>query len=55
VGEESLVYLLRDTFSKEPVRDGLKAVELSVGRGVAGCVWTNPMSVTLSGAPLWLF
>jgi hypothetical protein len=29
------------------------AVELSVRRGVGGCVWPNSVSVTLSGAPLW--
>jgi hypothetical protein len=29
------------------------AVELSVQRGVGGCVWPNSVSVTLSGAPLW--
>jgi hypothetical protein len=28
-------------------------VELSVRRGVGGCVWPNSVSVTLSGAPLW--
>jgi hypothetical protein len=32
-----------------------KAVELSVRRGVAGCVWTNSVSMTLIGAPLWAF
>jgi hypothetical protein len=31
------------------------AVELSVWSVVAGCVWTNSVSVTLSGAPLWAF
>jgi hypothetical protein len=31
------------------------AVELSVQIGVAGCVWTNSVSATLSGAPLWEF
>jgi hypothetical protein len=30
-------------------------VELSVRSGVAGCMWTNSVSVTLSGAPLWAF
>jgi hypothetical protein len=29
------------------------AVELSVRRGVGGCMWHNSVSVTLSGAPLW--
>jgi hypothetical protein len=29
------------------------AVELSVRRGVGGCVWPSSVSVTLSGAPLW--
>jgi hypothetical protein len=29
------------------------AVELSVWRGVGGCVWPSSVSVTLSGAPLW--
>jgi hypothetical protein len=29
------------------------AVELSVRRGVEGCVWPSSVSVTLSGAPLW--
>jgi hypothetical protein len=29
------------------------AVELSVRRGVGGCVWPSSLSVTLSGAPLW--
>jgi hypothetical protein len=29
------------------------AVELSVLRGVGGCVWPSSVSVTLSGAPLW--
>jgi hypothetical protein len=29
------------------------AVELSVRRGVVGCVWPRSVSVTLSGAPLW--
>jgi hypothetical protein len=28
-------------------------VELSVRRGVGGCMWPNSASVTLSGAPLW--
>jgi hypothetical protein len=32
-----------------------KAVELSVRRDVAGCVWPNSVSVTLNGAPLWVF
>jgi hypothetical protein len=31
----------------------LYAVELSVRRGVGGCVWPSSVSVTLSGAPLW--
>jgi hypothetical protein len=29
------------------------AVELSIRRGVRGCVWPSSVSVTLSGAPLW--
>jgi hypothetical protein len=29
------------------------AVELSVRRGVGGCVWPSSVSVTPSGAPLW--
>jgi hypothetical protein len=29
------------------------AVDLSVRRGVGGCVWPSSVSVTLSGAPLW--
>jgi hypothetical protein len=29
------------------------AVELSVRRGVGGCLWPSWVSVTLSGAPLW--
>jgi hypothetical protein len=29
------------------------AVELSVRRGVGGCVWPSSVSVTLSGVPLW--
>jgi hypothetical protein len=29
------------------------AVELSVRRGVGGCVWPSSISVTLGGAPLW--
>jgi hypothetical protein len=29
------------------------AVELSVRRGIGGCVWPSSVSVTLSGAPLW--
>jgi hypothetical protein len=29
------------------------AVELSVRRGVGGCVWPSSVSVALSGAPLW--
>jgi hypothetical protein len=29
------------------------AVELSVRRGVGGCVWPSSVSVTLRGAPLW--
>jgi hypothetical protein len=29
------------------------AVELSVRRGVVGCVWPSSVGVTLSGAPLW--
>jgi hypothetical protein len=29
------------------------AVELSVRRGVGGCVCPSSVSVTLSGAPLW--
>jgi hypothetical protein len=28
-------------------------VELSVRRGVRGCVWPSSAGVTLSGAPLW--
>jgi hypothetical protein len=32
-----------------------KAVELSVRRGVAGCVWPNSVSVTLRGTQLWDF
>jgi hypothetical protein len=31
------------------------AVELSVWSGVAGWMWPNSVSVTLSGAPLWEF
>jgi hypothetical protein len=31
------------------------AVELSVRSGVAGWVWPNSVSVTLSGVPLWAF
>jgi hypothetical protein len=31
------------------------AVELSVRSGVAGWMWSNSVSVTLSGAPLWAF
>jgi hypothetical protein len=31
----------------------LYEVELSVRRGVGGCVWPSSVSVTLSGAPLW--
>jgi hypothetical protein len=31
------------------------AVELYVRSGVAGFVWPNLVSVTLSGAPLWAF
>jgi hypothetical protein len=31
----------------------LYAVELSVRRGVGGCVWPSSVSVTLNGAPLW--
>jgi hypothetical protein len=31
----------------------LNAVELSVRRGVRGCVCPSPVSVTLCGAPLW--
>jgi hypothetical protein len=31
------------------------AVELSVQRGVVGCVWPSSVRVTLSGAPLWAF
>jgi hypothetical protein len=31
------------------------AVELSVRISVAGFVWPNSVSVTLSGAPLWAF
>jgi hypothetical protein len=30
-----------------------KAVDLSVRRGVGGCVWPRLVSVTLRGAPLW--
>jgi hypothetical protein len=30
-------------------------VELSVHSGVAGWMWPNSVSVTLSGAPLWAF
>jgi hypothetical protein len=29
------------------------AVEVSVRRGVGGCVWPSLVSVTLRGAPLW--
>jgi hypothetical protein len=29
------------------------AVELSVPRGVGGCMWPNSVSVTQSRAPLW--
>jgi hypothetical protein len=29
------------------------AVELSIRRGVGGCVWPSSVIVTLSGAPLW--
>jgi hypothetical protein len=32
-----------------------KAVELSVRISIAGCVWPNSVSVTLSGAPFWAF
>jgi hypothetical protein len=31
------------------------AVELSVQSDVAGWMWPNSVSVTLSGAPLWAF
>jgi hypothetical protein len=29
------------------------AVELSVRRGIGGCMWPNSAIATLSGAPLW--
>jgi hypothetical protein len=32
----------------------LYVVELSVRRGVGGCVWPSSVSVTLRGAPLWV-
>jgi hypothetical protein len=47
------MYIAFDRFCLIVSLTMLYAVELSVHRGVGGCVWPISVSVTLRGEPLW--